>query len=168
MLEPLWRVLSTKLMLYTCAFFFPMCWRKPVCLAEREFCVSFFGLDTQQQQQQSQQQQQGDDNGRPAERSFNDELRKMMSKLFAVLELEFVSFLATFEKIDSLWVSPLSLFSFFYSFFHFWMILLNFYSLRFFSFLSWILHNFSWVWSPSGFLTTFEEVTVWIHLICCA
>jgi len=68
-------------MLYTCAFFFPMCWRKPVCLAEREFCVSFFGLDTQQQQQQSQQQQQGDDNGRPAERSFNDELRKMMSKL---------------------------------------------------------------------------------------
>ena len=89
-------------MLYTCAFFFPMCWRKPVCLAEREFCVSFFGLDTQQQQQQSQQQQQGDDNGRPAERSINDELRKMMSKLFAVLELEFVSFLATFEKIDSL------------------------------------------------------------------
>lgn len=65
---------------------------EPVCLAEQEFCESFFAFDK------------GCSNDESAIKlpSINDEMRKMMAKLFAVLEPELVSFLATYEKVDSL------------------------------------------------------------------
>ena len=73
---------------------------EPVCLAEQEFCVSFFTLDSQGGPNSDEHHAMS----KPQEKSINEEVRKMMTKLFAVLEPEFVSFLATFEKIDSLLV----------------------------------------------------------------
>jgi hypothetical protein len=73
---------------------------EPVCLAEQEFCVSFFSLDSQGGQNSDEHPTMS----KPQEKSINEEVRKMMTKLFAVLEPEFVSFLATFEKVDSLLV----------------------------------------------------------------
>lgn len=70
---------------------------EPVCLVEQEFCVSFFALDHGISEQE-------DANvGRPQDRAINEEVRKMMGILFAVLEPELVSFLANFEKVDSLY-----------------------------------------------------------------
>ena len=67
---------------------------EPVCLVEQEFCVGFFALDQGINSDESAT--------KVAEKSINDEVRKMMSVLFASLEPELVSFLATYEKVDSL------------------------------------------------------------------
>ena len=67
---------------------------EPVCLVEQEFCVGFFALDQGGSEESKVQ----------VEKSINDEVRKMMSVLFASLEPELVSFLATYEKVDSLYV----------------------------------------------------------------
>lgn len=70
---------------------------EPVCLIEQEFCVAFFALD-----QGSHDGDETSTSNKLPERSINEEVRKMMSVLFAVLEPELVSFLATYEKVDSL------------------------------------------------------------------
>jgi len=70
---------------------------EPVCLVEQEFCVGFFALDQGINSDESAT--------KVVEKSINDEVRKMMSVLFASLEPELVSFLATYEKVDSF--SPL-------------------------------------------------------------
>lgn len=70
---------------------------EPVCLVEQDFCVSFFALDHGASEQDDM------NTGKPQDRAMNEEVRKMMSILFAVLEPELVSFLATFEKVDSLY-----------------------------------------------------------------
>lgn len=70
---------------------------EPVCLVEQEFCVGFFALDQGGPEESTSKVQ--------VEKSINDEVRKMMSVLFASLEPELVSFLATYEKVDSF--SPL-------------------------------------------------------------
>ena len=82
---------------------------EPVCLAEQEFCVSFFALDSSSQGPAVASHDDDNTKHQP-EKSIDDEVRKMMAKLFAVLEHEFVSFLATFEKIDSLSVKLTILF----------------------------------------------------------
>lgn len=69
---------------------------EPVCLVEQEFCVGFFALDQGGSEELASKVQ--------VEKSINDEVRKMMSVLFASLEPELVSFLATYEKVDSLYV----------------------------------------------------------------
>lgn len=69
---------------------------EPVCLLEQEFCVGFFALD------QTGQAEEDSAATKVLDRSINEEVRKMMSVLFAVLEPELVSFLATYEKVDSL------------------------------------------------------------------
>lgn len=71
---------------------------EPVCLVEQEFCVAFFALD-----QGNHDIDESSSTNKTAERSINEEVRKMMSVLFAVLEVELVSFLATYEKVDSLY-----------------------------------------------------------------
>ena len=63
---------------------------------EQEFCVGFFALDQGGPEESTSKVQ--------VEKSINDEVRKMMSVLFASLEPELVSFLATYEKVDSLYV----------------------------------------------------------------
>lgn len=70
---------------------------EPVCLVEQEFCVAFFALD-----QGGHEADDSSSNNKTPERSINEEVRKMMSVLFTVLEPELVSFLATYEKVDSL------------------------------------------------------------------
>jgi len=69
---------------------------EPVCLLEQEFCVSFFALDVANQNEEEAL------TSKLPDRAINEEVRKMMSVLFAVLETELVSFLATYEKVDSL------------------------------------------------------------------
>lgn len=64
---------------------------------EQEFCVAFFALD-----HGGHDVDESSTSQKTPERSINEEVRKMMSVLFAVLEPELVSFLATYEKVDSL------------------------------------------------------------------
>lgn len=72
---------------------------EPVCLVEQEFCVGFFAFD---QGIQEEDMTVTTPSSKLPDRSINEEVRKMMSVLFAVLEPELVSFLATYEKVDSL------------------------------------------------------------------
>lgn len=69
---------------------------EPVCLVEQEFCVGFFALNPSNPNEEEPL------TSKLPDRAINEEVRKMMSVLFAVLEPELVSFLATYEKVDSL------------------------------------------------------------------
>jgi hypothetical protein len=73
---------------------------EPVCLVEQEFCVGFFALD--QGIYEEDMIATTPSSKLPDRSTINEEVRKMMSVLFAVLEPELVSFLATYEKVDSL------------------------------------------------------------------
>ena len=60
---------------------------EPVCLVEQEFCVAFFALD-----QGSYEADESSTSNKTPERSINEEVRKMMTVLFTVLEPELVRF----------------------------------------------------------------------------
>lgn len=39
------------------------------------------------------------------DRQINEDVRRMMTALFSILEVELNSFISSFEKLDSLWVN---------------------------------------------------------------
>lgn len=100
---------------------------EPSCLAEQEFCINFFGLQSDIASSVSNQQltvspgvvspglisptpstlslsRSGSEemlaNAHKKEKLINEEVRRMMGELFAVLEPELVSFITYFDKID--------------------------------------------------------------------
>lgn len=90
---------------------------EPVCLAEQNFCVSFFQLDVLSPTTKNTQTTLdglGTDSKsetdaistaalplKKMEKQINEEVRRMMGDLFGCLEPELVSFIAYYEKMDS-------------------------------------------------------------------
>ncbi|XP_067000465.2 exocyst complex component 1 isoform X2 [Anabrus simplex] len=90
---------------------------EPVCLAEQNFCVSFFQLDvlspTTKNTQTTLDGLTGESRDeldatspitipqKKIEKQINEEVRRMMGDLFGCLEPELMNFIAYYEKIDS-------------------------------------------------------------------
>nr|CAG4643786.1 EOG090X02H9 [Lepidurus arcticus] len=66
---------------------------EPICLTEQEFCVTFFQLETLTNEGPVM-------TAKTPEKLANEEMRKIMSKLFSVLEPELLAFIATYERVD--------------------------------------------------------------------
>ncbi|KAK7871620.1 hypothetical protein R5R35_001807 [Gryllus longicercus] len=91
---------------------------EPVCLAEQNFCVSFFQLDVLSPTTKNTQttldgltaevKEEVDSSSstvaipqKKIEKQINEEVRRMMSDLFTCLEPELMAFISYYEKIDS-------------------------------------------------------------------
>ncbi|GIY61293.1 exocyst complex component 1 [Caerostris extrusa] len=87
---------------------------EPICLAEQQFCMQFFGLQSDVTASHSNQQlavppltglrHAGSEellaSAQRKEKQINEELRRMMGELFAVLEPELIGFISYFDKMD--------------------------------------------------------------------
>ncbi|GFQ88887.1 exocyst complex component 1 [Trichonephila clavata] len=87
---------------------------EPICLAEQQFCMQFFGLQSDVAASYSNQQlavpqtpglrHAGSEellaSAQRKEKQINEELRRMMGELFAVLEPELIGFISHFDKMD--------------------------------------------------------------------
>jgi hypothetical protein len=83
----------------------------PVALNEQLFCISFFQLDVLSPTSSSKTNPfaitPNKDGSAPTsqkrlDRQINEEVRRMMSELFGILESELLSFIVNFEKLDTL------------------------------------------------------------------
>lgn len=85
---------------------------EPIALNEQMFCINFFQLDILSPTSSSKNTPSfavtpNKDNSlnipqKRLDRQINEEVRRMMSELFGILESELVSFIASFEKLDTL------------------------------------------------------------------
>jgi len=71
---------------------------EPVVMAEQNFCISFFKMDSKLSDKSQKSQVMT-----KAQKQVTEEVRKMMSELFASMETGLVSFLSYFEQQDSLY-----------------------------------------------------------------
>lgn len=72
---------------------------EPVCLAEQQFCVQLFHLTSDSNQAFSAGDE-GSSTSQKKEKQINEEVRRMMGELFAVLEPELMNFIHNYDKTD--------------------------------------------------------------------
>lgn len=84
---------------------------EPVALSEQMFCINFFQLDVLSPTSSSKKNPFAVTPNKETstivpqkrlDRQINEEVRKMMSELFGILESELISFIVNFEKLDPL------------------------------------------------------------------
>lgn len=82
---------------------------EPVALSEQKFCINFFQLDVLSPTSSSKNpfaitpSKEGSKvPQKRLDRQINEEVRRMMSELFGILESELLSFIVNFEKLDPL------------------------------------------------------------------
>jgi hypothetical protein len=84
---------------------------EPVALSEQKFCINFFQLDVLSPTSTSKnpfaitpnREKEGSIvPQKRLDRQINEEVRRMMSELFGILESELLSFIVNFEKLDPL------------------------------------------------------------------